>query len=99
LYPHERSLVERYRDRPFVLLGVNSDPDREHVKHAVLREQINWRSWWAGSVDGEIPRRYLVGRWPTMYLLDSRGKVRHSQIEASALDDAIEKLVREAERG
>ena len=36
MYPHERSLVERLKDKPFVLLGINSDPKKnivEAMKH------------------------------------------------------------------
>ena len=32
MYPHERSLVEKLKDKPFVILGVNSDKDREKPK-------------------------------------------------------------------
>src|SRR5579872_1099018 len=32
LIPHERELVERLKDKPFVLLGINSDEDRDKAK-------------------------------------------------------------------
>jgi thiol-disulfide isomerase/thioredoxin len=35
--PHENELVEQYKHRPFELIGVNSDPDREKLK-SVLEE-------------------------------------------------------------
>ena len=31
MYPHERSLVKKMEGKPFVLLGVNSDADREQI--------------------------------------------------------------------
>jgi hypothetical protein len=99
LYPYERSLVERYRNRPFALLGVNSDSDRNRLKQAVAREGICWRSWWAGGIDGAIPQLYQVRRWPSLYLIDGRGTIRYAQIQGPALDAAIELLVREAENG
>ena len=40
MYPHERSLVEEYKDRPFALIGVNSDRDREKLKE-VLEEKCS----------------------------------------------------------
>jgi hypothetical protein len=98
MYPHERSLVAKYKDRPFVILGVNSDNNREKLKDAIAREGICWRSWWAGSIDGAIPQMYRVQRWPTLYLLDGRGIIRFAQIRGDKLDNAIEQLVREAER-
>jgi len=97
MYPHERSLVEKYKNRPFVILGVTRDADREQIKQAIARQGITWRSWWAESIDGPIPRLYQVQSWPTLYLLDSRGIIRFAQIRGQALDNAIERLVKEAE--
>src|SRR5436189_1971383 len=99
MYPCERSLVQRYKNRPFVLLGVSSDSDREGTKQAIAREGISWRSWWLGGVDGAIPQLYQVQRWPTLYLLDGRGTIRFTQLQGQALEDAIELLVREVESG
>ncbi len=99
MYPYERSLVTKYKDRPFVILGVNSDTDREELKVAIVRQGISWRSWWAGGIDGDIPRLYRVQRWPTLYLIDGHGTIRHAQLHGQALDDAIETLVREVEKG
>ena len=32
MYPHERSLVERMKDKPFALIGVNSDVDKKKLR-------------------------------------------------------------------
>ena len=37
MYPHERSLVKRLENKPFALLGVNSDRDREALKNRADR--------------------------------------------------------------
>jgi hypothetical protein len=99
MYPYERSLVAKYKDRPFVILGVNSDSDRDGVKQAIAAEHIAWRSWWAGGVDSGIAQLYHVQHWPTLYLLDGRGTIRFAHVHGQALDNAIELLVREAENG
>ena len=99
MYPYERSLVAKYKDRPFVILGVNSDTDRDRIKQAVAREGITWRSWWAGSIDGAIPKLYRVQSWPTVYLLDGQGVIRRAQVQGRALEEAIEVLLREVEGG
>ena len=66
MYPHERSLVERLEGKPFALLGVNSDSDREKLKNEVLpKENITWRSFWnGGSTDGPISNEWNVHGWP-----------------------------------
>jgi hypothetical protein len=99
MYPYEQSLVTKYKDRPFVILGVNSDTDRDRIKQAVAREAITWRSWWAAGIDGPIPKLYRVQSWPTVYLLDGRGMIRRAQVHGQALEESIELLLREVESG
>ena len=45
MYPHERSLVKRLEGKPFALIGVNSDADREELKQVLQQERITWRSF------------------------------------------------------
>ena len=49
MYPHERSLVKKMVDKPFALLGVNSDKDLEELKPVLEEEKITWRSFWNGE--------------------------------------------------
>ena len=69
MYPHERSLVERLKDKPFALLGVNSDRDLAKIRPRLASEKITWRSFWngpKGTRDG-IAGRFGVRAWPTIY--------------------------------
>ena len=77
-FPHERSLVERMKGRPFILLGVNSDSPE--VAAEVDREQgIAERSWRDGGEvnGGEIAHRWNVRALPTTYIIDHRGIIRY----------------------
>jgi hypothetical protein len=96
MYPHERSLVEKFQGRPFVILGVNSDASRELVKQVSEKEKLTWRSFWdGGSTDGPIARRWNVTGWPTLCLIDHAGTiVRHVGPQD---DELIEQKVKEAE--
>ena len=38
MYPHERSLVKKLADKPFVLLGVNSDRDKDKLRKRMKEE-------------------------------------------------------------
>jgi glutathione peroxidase-family protein len=76
MYPHERSLVEKYQDKPFVILGVNSDANRELVKDASIKEKLTWRSFFdGGSTQGPIASKWNVTAWPTVYLIDHKGAI------------------------
>ena len=78
MYPHERSLVKKMEDKPFVLLGVNSDHDKTKLKQRMKEEKITWRSWWdGGDTNGPIANHFNVQGWPTLYILDHQGIIRH----------------------
>ena len=101
MYPHERSLVQAMESKPFVLLGVNSDRDKDDLKKAMAKEQITWRSWWdGGSTGGPIATKWNIQGWPTLYVIDAEGIIRHKWVGSpgeSVMDSAIEKLVEKAE--
>jgi hypothetical protein len=97
MYPHERSLVKKMKDKPFVLLGVNSDGDKDKLKKRMAEEQITWRSWWdGGDTNGPIANQFNVHGWPTLYVVDHRGIIRHKWVGfpgEEQFDSAIDKLV------
>lgn len=100
MYPHERSLVERLKDKPFALIGVNSDTDKEQLKKRIAEERITWRSFWNGpkGTDGPISQAWNVSGWPTIYVLDHKGVIRFKGIRGEEIDKALDKLLGELER-
>jgi hypothetical protein len=103
MYPHERSLVKRLVDKPFALVGVNSDRDLDALKKVLEEEQITWRSFWNGKdgTGGPISTEWNVHGWPTLVILDHKGVIRHKHLGNpgdDALDAEIDKLVAEVEK-
>ena len=95
MYPHERSLVARLKDKPFALLGVNSD-SKPKVKAALKRENISWRSWWdGGDTRGPIAMAWNVTGWPTIYVLDHKGVIRFKGPRGERMDKAVDQLLEE----
>ena len=88
MYPHERSLVKQLADKPFALIGVNSDSDREKLKEVMKAKDITWRSFWNGpkGTSGPISVKWAVRGWPTIYIIDAEGNLIHSEVLESALD-------------
>ena len=100
MYPHERSLVKRLAGKPFALLGVNSDRDRETLKEVMAKEEITWRSWWdGGSTRGPIAGQFNVSSWPTIYVLDAKGIIRYKGVRGDAMDKAVDTLLAEIDKG
>jgi len=94
MYPHERSLVKRLADKPFALIGVNSDRDKEELKVRMEEESITWRSFWnGGGTSGPISSRWNVSGWPTIYVLDHEGVIRYRGVRGEAMDEAVDALL------
>ena len=100
MYPHERSLVEKLKDRPFTLIGVNSDSNLDTIRSVVKEQNITWRSFWNGptGTDGNIAADWNVSGWPTIYVIDVDGKIRYKNVRGEAMDKAVETLLAEAKK-
>ncbi len=101
MYPHERSLVKAMENKPFVLIGINSDPSKDVLKKVITDEKMTWRSFWdGGSTQGPIATKWNVRGWPTLYVIDHKGVIRHKWVGSPTeekLDKSLEKLVKAAE--
>src|SRR5437588_7315440 len=95
MYPHERSLVKRLEGKPFALLGINSDPDKDELKKAMEKEEITWRSWWDKTTGGPIATTWNIHGWPTIYVLDHKGMIRYKNVRGEAMDKAVDTLLQE----
>jgi hypothetical protein len=103
MYPHERSLVKKMENKPFALLGINSDQNRDQLKDVIKKEKMTWRSWFDGpGTSGPIATQFKVHGWPTLYVVDHEGTIRHKWVGSpggEVLDKAIEELVAKADKG
>lgn len=97
--PHERELAERFKGRPFVLIGVNGDKDRKAALKAVAEHRIPWRSFWNGEDGhlGPIATAWNVRGWPTTYVIDQDGVIRYKGLREELLDRPLEEMVAAAE--
>ena len=98
MYPHERSLVKQLAGKPFALIGVNSDADRDAIIETCKEKNITWRSFWNGpdGTSGPISTKWNVSGWPTIYVLDAKGVIRYKNVRGEAMDKAITELLAEA---
>lgn len=99
MVPHEREMVEKFKDRVFILIGVNGDGDRAKAKETMIKEKMTWPSFWNGNKggDGPISKAWNVHGWPTIYVLDAKGVIRFKNVIGKELDKAVEELLKEME--
>jgi peroxiredoxin len=92
---HEKKLIERMKGKPFALIGVNGDDEKEKAKEAVKKYDMTWPSFWdaAERPDGPITKAWNVHAWPTVYVLDADGVIRYVGHNDEKLDELVDELV------
>jgi cytochrome c biogenesis protein CcmG, thiol:disulfide interchange protein DsbE len=96
LHKDERSLVQKYKDQPFVILGVSNDSDAGMLRETQQEQNITWRSWW--DERRTITRAWRIEGFPTLYVIDSQGIIRKrfkGKPDADVLEKEIQKWLKE----
>ena len=89
------------KGKPFALIGVNGDTNRDAAKNAVEKEKMTWQSFWSKEgPDGPIPTAWNVGGWPTVFVLDPNGMIRFrftgsGQETEGLLDQKIDQILKQ----
>jgi thiol-disulfide isomerase/thioredoxin len=99
MIPHTQKLVAKMKGKPFEFVSLSSDPQKETVTKFLETTKMPWTHWWEGQ-GGPVARLWGVNGFPTVYVIDHKGIVRHKQegnIPGNELDTVIENLVKAAE--
>jgi thiol-disulfide isomerase/thioredoxin len=94
MIPHERKLVERLKGKPFALVSISVDEDKETVQKFLKDNPMPWTHWFNGP-DGGLIDDWDVTYFPTIYVLDQNGVIRHKDIRGEKLEEAVNKLLGE----
>lgn len=98
MIPHEKALVQRMKNRPFALIGINSDGGAEKCREITKREGITWVNVPDGHPGGPIATAWNVEGWPTIYVLDAKGVIRYRDVRDAEMDSAVDTLLAEMEK-
>ena len=96
MIPHEREMVERLKDKPFVLVSISADAKKETLKEFLSNEKMPWTHWWNGSEGGVIDD-WNVQAFPTIYVIDAKGVIRFKDVRDDKLEEAVNKLLDDVE--
>jgi hypothetical protein len=97
MYPHERSLVKDLEKKPFALVGVNADSDRAALVTTLKQEKISWRSFLDGGPGGPIAKAWGIRGFPSTFILDHKGVIRHTGLRGEKMAEAVHELLKEQE--
>ncbi len=96
--PEERQIAEKFRDRPFAVLGVDCNDKPEAAQKVVAAEKITWPNWHDGNIgDGPIVQKYHIRGYPSSFVIDANGIIRQKDFPDKSMADLISKLIDEAE--
>jgi hypothetical protein len=87
-----RAMADSLRDRPVVVLGVNTDEDRGRALARDRERKLPWRSWWDGSVLGTVSDTWQIPGLPYYVVLDGRGVIRGRNLVGDALGRLVTDL-------
>ena len=96
MLPHEKKMVKKLENEPFALIGINSDGGREPLLKILKEQGITWRQAVDGDTSGPLATKWNVNGWPTIYVLDAKGVIRHRDLRDEQLEEAVVKLIQEA---
>jgi peroxiredoxin len=96
-------MAKNLRDRPFTIVGVNLDADREQAKRAESKYALPWRSFRSGPAS---QKDSIADTWNARdprstyyYLIDDQGVFRRLRYSGSpTVEQQIEAIVLEAEK-
>lgn len=95
MIPHEREMTARLKDKPFALIGINSDGGQAVLRKILEEQDIHWRQAVDGSTNGPLAKAWNVHGWPTIYILDHKGVIRYKDLRDEALEEAVVKLLKD----
>jgi thiol-disulfide isomerase/thioredoxin len=94
MIPHEREMVERLKDKPFALISISADEKKETLTKFLEKESMPWTHWWNGPRGG-IMEAWDVEYFPTIYVIDAKGVIRHKDLRGEKLEKAVDELLKE----
>ena len=94
MIPHERDMVGKLKDKPFSLVSISADDEKQTLKEFLADNNMPWSQWWNGN-EGGIIEDWNVKYFPTIYVLDGKGVIRHKDLRGEKLEEAVNDLLKE----
>jgi thiol-disulfide isomerase/thioredoxin len=93
MIPHQRALVEKLKGKPFALISINVDMDKDRLTKSLEKRPMPWTHW-RDTSKGGIAEVWSVHSFPTIYILDAKGVIRHKDLEGTLTGERLEKAVK-----
>ncbi|MCC7291234.1 MAG: TlpA family protein disulfide reductase [Phycisphaerales bacterium] len=100
MIPSQVEMVAKFSGKPFALIGINSDSQsRSALKERFAKEKVSWAQFIEGQ-DRAISKSWNVMAYPTLYILDHEGVIRHRDLHGpEEVTKAVEELLAKVPSG
>ncbi|MEQ9216722.1 MAG: TlpA disulfide reductase family protein [Cyclobacteriaceae bacterium] len=84
-FPEFKAIQEEYKDKGFDIIGISSDRAKDYQKweKAISKYELPWKQYL--DMDGKQCRQLFINRFPTNFLLDSKGVIIEKDLRPSEL--------------
>ncbi len=86
-------LHEKYKDKLFQIISVNADVSESHTTKAIEEKGDAWIHYHDNY--GKVVDMFQIRTLPVLFLIDSEGVIRKTQLDAASLEKAVDELVKE----
>jgi len=91
--PQLRALYAQYHDRGFEIIGVNLDTTSDPVKPFLTQRSVTWpQIYQPGGLNSPIAQSFGIVSLPTLFLVDSSGRVLSTNISIEELKTRLAEL-------
>jgi peroxiredoxin len=75
--PEEKQMVRKYKNKPFALVGIDSDGGQDALQKLMKDNGVTWKMIVDQSITGPIATKWGVNAWPTFIIIDQKGVIRY----------------------
>jgi hypothetical protein len=90
-------MVQRLKDKPFVLVGINMDAEKETLVEFLAKEELPWAQWWVGA-SSNLAEDWNIEYFPTVYVIDAGGVIRNVGVNGHDLEEAVTGILAKIEK-
>ncbi len=90
--PALKALVERLADKPFQMIGVDTNDSREDYAAGVKKHGLSWLVAYQGD-ETPIADLYRVQAYPSIFILGPDGKIAARDLRGEKLAKKVDELL------
>lgn len=93
-----KKIWEEYKDKGYMILGVNLDADKEKAQEFAASHEMTWPIVYDGQMlEGDIAKQFRLYTYPRLYLVDADGVIRDNSLFVGNLEKVLGEMLSDAD--